>query len=98
MFVPPCPFMPLMYDNAARTLPGVNGSGAGENCDTVLSKSMIWNQSPGLSPAMRRRIACLAFAMGSPDIEPEVSTTKTSSLGVTSFARVRGWGAMSIMR
>ena len=59
---------------------------------------MIWNESPGFSPAMSRRIACLAFAIGSPDIEPEVSTTKIISFAVTSLARVRGWGARKSMQ
>ena len=46
------------------------------------AKVIRLNVSCGLRPSSASFIASLAFSMGKPDIEPEVSSTKTSSFGV----------------
>ena len=51
--------------------------------------------SRGFSPSSASCMVSLAFSMGKPDMEPEVSSTKTSSLGVASAGATRSGGCSS---
>ena len=68
----------------AHGSPGSAGTGLGKQDVRVAGEVIRLNVSRGCRPSSASCIASLAFSMGKPDMEPEVSSTKTSSLGAMS--------------
>ena len=93
--VPPPPDRRETKRFAAATLPGVAGKASPLMCRASFAKGMTRKRSLGRRPSsaavMNRRLA----SIGSPAMEPEVSSTKTSSRGAISSSAGRAGGSIS---
>ena len=90
--VPPPPCLPLTYCCAAARLAGVFGRGDGHSASAVLLNVMTLNVSCGRIVSIALVMTALAFSIGKPFIEPELSSTKTSSRGTTRCSSTRAGG------
>ncbi len=82
--VPPLPERVERNSCATRRFSEVAGTGAGNRMRVSPENVIRLKVSRGLSDARASRIVAFAFSIGAPDIDPEVSSTKTNSLGATS--------------
>ena len=77
---------------------GVAGRGLAENSVAESLKRMMRNESVERSPF---RLACmnaLLASIGSPDIDPEASRTKTTSRGVISASAGTAGGSINALK
>src|SRR3990172_7775176 len=90
--VPPSAWSASMLRRARAFIAALAGSGRSKNRLAVLPKSITCKVSSGIMWSRIQSSVSLAFASGSPDCDPERSTTKISSLGATSRGATRAGG------
>ena len=91
--VPPPPEEPAMNWSAAAMFSAVAGFGSGHSTAVLPAKVMMLKVSFGRMRAIALRASSFDFSMGKPFIDPDTSSTNTSSRGRISAGATRAGGS-----
>ena len=91
--VPPPPERPLTKSSANLRFSSLAARGSGHSTRVAPAKVMKLKVSFGRIAAIAFRASAFDFSMGKPFIEPEVSSTNTSSRGRISAGATRAGGS-----